>query len=73
MQKIRSRQEAIKQGFPTYFTGNPCIHGHIDERATISGACRQCQNVYQKKATSKIREEFKKKREENKTKKLDGV
>lgn len=39
---IISRQDAIKQGLITYFTGKPCKHGHIEKRSTKTGVCRGC-------------------------------
>jgi len=40
--KIISREEAIQKGLSSYFTGKPCINGHIYKRATINGMCYQC-------------------------------
>lgn len=37
-----SRQEALAQGLPRYFTGVPCKHGHISERFTGNQQCYQC-------------------------------
>ncbi len=37
-----SRSAAIKVGDPTYFTGNPCKHGHIAKRLTSNGTCTDC-------------------------------
>lgn len=39
--KIISRAEALKQKLKKYFTGKPCIHGHIAER-WIDGHCTVC-------------------------------
>ena len=40
---IISRKEALRLGFVRYFTGKPCVNGHIDERTSIKGMCCQCQ------------------------------
>lgn len=40
--EIISRKEAIEKGLKRYFTGKPCIHGHIDQRFTASSACLTC-------------------------------
>lgn len=37
-----SRRAAMRLGSTTYFTGKPCPKGHVDERATGSGSCREC-------------------------------
>ena len=42
MMEIITRQEAIEQGLPHYFTGKPCKHGHIVERYCNGGGCIEC-------------------------------
>ena len=37
-----TRQEALVQGLPRYFTGVPCKHGHISERFIGNSQCYQC-------------------------------
>lgn len=37
-----SRQEALNTGLPTYFTGKPCKHGHIESRYVTKGECLRC-------------------------------
>jgi len=39
--KLISRQEARQRGLLRYFTGKPCVHGHIAERS-IDMECVQC-------------------------------
>lgn len=41
---IVSRAEAIRDGLKFYFTGKPCINGHIDRRY-ISKSCVACTSV----------------------------
>lgn len=41
---IISREEARRANLKRFFTGIPCIRGHIVERNTKSGACIQCDN-----------------------------
>lgn len=36
------RKQAMELGLARYFTGVPCIHGHVDERSTKRGTCMQC-------------------------------
>lgn len=48
-----NRQEAIKAGASTYFTGTPCKHGHIAERYVANYTCVKCFSIralnYQRK------------------------
>lgn len=37
-----SREEARAKGLTTFFTGIPCLRGHVDVRNTSSGQCRTC-------------------------------
>jgi 5-methylcytosine-specific restriction endonuclease McrA len=37
-----TRQEAIQNGAHKYFTGEPCVHGHIAERYVVSRGCIEC-------------------------------
>lgn len=39
---IVSRSEAKKIGLKSYFTGKPCINGHVSKRTTSSGSCHAC-------------------------------
>lgn len=40
--KTISKQKAQALGLDRYFTGKPCIHGHIAERYVLSGMCVDC-------------------------------
>lgn len=40
--EIITRKEAKEQGLVKYFNGNPCKHGHISYRLTVSGYCYEC-------------------------------
>lgn len=40
----KSAKEARSLGVPRYFTGKPCIHGHISARRTASGECWGCRS-----------------------------
>ena len=48
-----SRQDALKQSLPRYFTGKPCKHGHIAQRYTHNKTCCNCANANANKAKSK--------------------
>lgn len=39
---VIGRQEAMDAGFTRYFTGQPCIRGHITERRVKGMICVQC-------------------------------
>lgn len=38
----RTRADAIAVGAVKYFTGEPCLHGHIAPRYTSMGGCLRC-------------------------------
>lgn len=40
--EVISRQDAKASGLTRYFTEEPCIHGHLAERFTNTGACVAC-------------------------------
>jgi len=40
--EILSKEDARKQGFRRYFTGNPCRKGHTSEKYVSDGGCVEC-------------------------------
>lgn len=46
MTAIITRAEAKSQGLKRYFSGLPCMHGHVAERFTSSGRCTECQRNF---------------------------
>ena len=40
---LGERHEAKLRGDKNYFTGKPCLKGHISSRSTVSGMCHECQ------------------------------
>jgi 5-methylcytosine-specific restriction endonuclease McrA len=42
---IVTRKEANSEGLAHYFTGKPCIRGHLAIRFAINGTCRECNLV----------------------------
>ena len=40
--EIISKEQAKANGLRYYFTGKPCNHGHVAERMTSGGGCREC-------------------------------
>lgn len=49
--KYLSRTDALLDGSPTYYTGEPCKFGHIATRGTASGECSECRRCKQRKKT----------------------
>ena len=43
---IVTRAQAKVAGLLRYFTGKPCKHGHVSERFTNKGVCRECKNIW---------------------------
>lgn len=41
-QETVSRQRAILEDLPRYYTGKPCGRGHLSERFTTNGVCVAC-------------------------------
>lgn len=41
----RVKAEAIAAGKKWYFTGEPCIYGHIADRLVSNGKCRECNRL----------------------------
>lgn len=44
-----NRQEALRIGYPHYFTGKPCIHGHLSNRDAKDRKCLQCELIFVRK------------------------
>jgi len=65
MKKEVKRQEAIVKGLVHYYTGRPCVRGHLSKRYTSNSHCVQC--VFEDIANvRKTIIKFKKKAKENK-------
>jgi HKD family nuclease len=41
----RLREEAKAKGKKWYFTGEPCIYGHVKDRLVSNGKCRECNRL----------------------------
>ena len=48
------RSAAKKVGEIYYFTGRPCIHGHIAKRETNSGSCTACKHLRKNTETARL-------------------
>ena len=44
-EEILLRKDAVLKGSKSYFTGKPCLRGHIARRDTGSGSCRECKRL----------------------------
>jgi hypothetical protein len=54
---IITRQEALKRGLSKYFSGEPCVHGHLAERWTRNYYCVECKRIQKNKQREKQRQE----------------
>ena len=54
MMKIISKKEAKEKGLKRYYTGEPCVYGHISERYTNGGGCIVCLDENRKKRMKEI-------------------
>ena len=57
---IVPRQYAIANDLPRYFTGEPCVNGHIAARYTKITTCVECASIKKKRAREKRKELVKK-------------
>lgn len=53
------RKLAIKAKEKWYFTGKPCVKGHLSKRNTVDGSCSQCRYENMKEERKIIREYLK--------------
>lgn len=44
MSEMVEHADAVERGLPRYFTGKPCLRGHIAERSTKNRECIACAN-----------------------------
>lgn len=54
--EIITKQEAKEKGLKKYYTGKPCIKGHLSERNVCDDKCRQCDYEYRHSSKSKERD-----------------
>lgn len=40
-----TRRQALAEGSPRYFTGEPCVHGHVAPRFTSGCGCNECHRL----------------------------
>ena len=58
MIKLITRKEAKSQGLTRYFTGKPCVHGHVDERKVANKTCVVCSHIAVAKSKAKKPEKY---------------
>lgn len=58
MDKVTTRAQALKSGQRQYFTGKPCVAGHLARRDTVSGYCCACNQLRQRKERAKARQQL---------------
>lgn len=46
MSVIVPRCEAMEHNLTRYFTGKPCVRGHVAERYVTSGICLECHRLH---------------------------
>lgn len=51
--QIISRDDARASGLKRFFTGIPCVSGHIDERRVRDGVCYQCERNHEWRARNR--------------------
>lgn len=56
--KIITRKKAKELGLSKYFTGKPCLRGHVAERYSRCGKCTECQSLYLEKYRKNNREKY---------------
>jgi hypothetical protein len=54
-----TRKKALSVGDKAYFTGMPCLHGHVSFRRASTGECLQCRTIavkaWRKKNADKVK------------------
>lgn len=53
--KIISAVEAKKRKLSRYYTGVPCVHGHLTERVTRNRRCLECTRIDDRKKKSSLK------------------
>lgn len=53
-----TREQALALGLKKYFTGEPCVHGHVCERKTRRRECVECLKRIQRKTRAKNRDNY---------------
>jgi hypothetical protein len=51
---VISRATAKARGYKRYYTGEPCVHGHLSERNVSGQVCLECAKLGMRKQNAKI-------------------
>lgn len=43
--EVMNKAAAIGLGLKSYFTGKPCVHGHLSARLASDGSCMECRRI----------------------------
>lgn len=62
------RKRAIAEGAVRYFTGTPCVRGHVADRQTSNGMCVECGKVRAAESIDARRDAVRRSTERNKEK-----
>jgi hypothetical protein len=60
-----SRQEAIQNNMTRYYTGKPCVRGHVAERMVSTKTCVDCKNEREKSRPARVLTDDQRKRKAN--------
>ena len=67
--EIITYKEAKEQGLKHYFTGKPCVHGHLAKKSTVNGTCLVCEkeraNIRRKTNPNNVKKALKKWKQKN--------
>jgi hypothetical protein len=58
MDKVTTRAQALKDGQRHYYTGKPCVAGHLGRRDTVSGYCCVCNLQRQRDERARARQKL---------------
>ena len=58
--EIVTRKDAMERGEKTFFTGEPCKHGHISKRTVLNRSCCECRAEHTRKSKPWLKESTKK-------------
>lgn len=50
-----SKEDAAREGYSRYYTGDPCLHGHLGERFVSNDKCCVCRKKYNDDNKDKIK------------------
>lgn len=60
---VISQADAAAAGKVRFYTGKPCLRGHMAERSVHNGQCIECLRIHSREHRGRVRETLKKARE----------